>query len=192
MKIDAEGNVVQLSPEEKERAAFIIIEICLFIFAKHVKTASEMELSAYRKKMKETNTLDGEEELLQLLKVANVMANKSLAGSIDKSTVVRYVEGLAGGAYEQEDRASSQGDATDNSEKDMASDIESASEDLSEEEEEEVSKGKKRKRRERGRGKEKKVTEQTTSTGKTYYHRPRKPRYRRKRQRTEWVSESVH
>ena len=42
MRIDAEGNVVPLSEDEKERLAFIIIEICLFIYAKYVKEATQM------------------------------------------------------------------------------------------------------------------------------------------------------
>jgi uncharacterized protein YifE (UPF0438 family) len=41
VKEDDSGEIVQLTDEEKDRVAFLIIEICLFIYAKHVKVASK-------------------------------------------------------------------------------------------------------------------------------------------------------
>lgn len=51
MKIDEDGNVYPLTDEEKERMSFIVIEICLFIYAKYVKEATQLQLDKYREKI---------------------------------------------------------------------------------------------------------------------------------------------
>lgn len=80
MKIESNGEVIPLTDDERERAAYIVIELCLFIYTKHVKTISEKELERYREAIKDNITVDNEEMLLPLLKVANTVANKLLQG----------------------------------------------------------------------------------------------------------------
>jgi hypothetical protein len=70
---------VPLDEYERERVAFVIIEVCLYIFAKQVQSISEAQLEDLRTKIR-NNFGDTNEDLLPLLKVSNNIANKLIQG----------------------------------------------------------------------------------------------------------------
>lgn len=98
MKVGEDGDVIPLTEDESASVAKVIIEICLYIYATHVKAVSEHQLEKYRAKIKENmkDPEDESDELLPLLKVANTIANKMISGNINKYTVKKYINALAG------------------------------------------------------------------------------------------------
>jgi len=94
MKVDEQGQVVPLDEYERERVAFIIIELCLYILAKQISSISEGEVESLRTKIRE-NFGDTDDDLLPLLKVANNIANKLIQGQINNKTINKYVRALA-------------------------------------------------------------------------------------------------
>lgn len=54
MKLDANGQLVELTDAEKSRVAVLIIEICLFIYTRIAKVVSEEKIEELRKQIKET------------------------------------------------------------------------------------------------------------------------------------------
>lgn len=96
------GKLEHLTDEEKEKLSFIIIDICLMIFAKHAKVASKSILDDYKKKIR-SNLGTPDQALLPLLKVANTIANKITQGNIQPKTINKYIDALAGlNGYRQE------------------------------------------------------------------------------------------
>lgn len=54
MKLDENGQLIQLTTEEKSRVAILIIEICLFIYARMAKSVTEERIEELRKKIQDT------------------------------------------------------------------------------------------------------------------------------------------
>lgn len=84
------GKVRELNEEEKERAAYILIEILLYIFMKYLAEVGRDEAKKIKKQLEE-KVDDDESEALPLLKIANSLANKMSYGKIREDTVRRYM-----------------------------------------------------------------------------------------------------
>ena len=91
-----------MSPDEREQAAKIIIEICLFVLSKQIKSISEQMLSKYRSQIQE-NFGDKDEDLIPLLKVANSIANKLSQGKSQGQATERSIKALAGNTFNDND-----------------------------------------------------------------------------------------
>ncbi len=116
MKVEESGEVVPLTDDERTTLAKIVIELCLFMYSTYVKSASEAKVEKYRRLMIE-NAKDAEDEaedLLPILKVANIMANKLTSGGMNPAQITKYIGRLAGEEFietedtEMEDEESSE------------------------------------------------------------------------------------
>lgn len=94
--MDDDGQVMPLNEEQEERATAIIIEILMFILMSHVKGVGEEEAKSVKEKIEE-NVEEGGTDLLPLVKIANVLANKISYGSVREDTIMKYVAAAMGG-----------------------------------------------------------------------------------------------
>lgn len=100
-KLLPDGTVAELEDAEKERLAKIVIELCLYIYARQAKTVSETRLEDLRKKL--ASNVGDEDGLLPLFKIANTIANKVTMGTINTRTIEKYLRALSGERFAGDD-----------------------------------------------------------------------------------------